>query len=438
LEESKNMKNKFFNLILGTIAVITPLAGEAYADTFEFLTYTPPSGWTKQATKDGIAYRRANGIGLIAFYASYPTTGSPSDEFARMWRVRVEPTLPGATPQPQLERDGDYTAAIGIQRVNAQGTITTIALVAIVGKGRAIGVLTLSAGDDVFREVTAFLDSITVSPEIPATTKPNSESVQTGEIEVEFAVPPGYVPKRDGRMVLLIPTTFTEQTPCAYGISPSRASSGNLETDARAALLEPHPGWRLKDDSYTAMRGIAGDGWKHFWFRTIIQNLVGGSYQYVNAMAMAFPAGQGRVNIVWGVGDAARCQLDDLAFAQLFHSLRPRGWTSDGGKAFTRELQGLWRYTHSYGVAQYKFMENGRYEYGRGTTTTAGMLETTSSNVSDGSYKLNGSELVLNGGSKLHVRVYEKYLAGKWWRMMSLLNENAKPILEVEYERIEN
>ena len=436
------MMNRFCRLTLGLIAVMTLFAGDAYADTFEFLTFTPPRGWVNQPLRDGIGYRRASGIGLITVYASYPATGSPADEFARMWRARVEPTLPGKAPQPQLEREGDYTVAAGGQQADAQGTLTTITLVTIVGKGRAIGVLTLSAGDDVFRELTTFLDSLTVTPETSVTTKPDSVPAPTGETEVEFAVPPGYVSKRDGRIILLIPTTFNEKTPCAYGLSPSRPSGGSLETDARAALLEPHPGWKLKDDGFTAMRGTAGDGWEYYWFRTGIESFSGGRYQYVNAMAMAFPAGPGRVNILWGVGNAPRCQLDDLAFAQLFHSLRPRGWTPDGGKALVRALQGTWRYTHSYGVTQYKFTGNGRYEYGRGTTTTAGVLETTSSNASDGNYKLNGSELILGGSggsvSKLRVRVYDKYLTGKWWRMMAVLNEGANPALEVEYERIEN
>jgi hypothetical protein len=59
------MTNSFWLSMLGLLAAVIPLAGEAYADTFEFLTYTPPRGWVNQAIQDGIAYRRASGIGLI-------------------------------------------------------------------------------------------------------------------------------------------------------------------------------------------------------------------------------------------------------------------------------------------------------------------------------------------------------------------------------------
>ena len=133
----KNMTNGFFRLMLGLLAVALLPAGEAHADTFEFLTYTPPPGWVNQASQNGIAYRRTGGIGLITLYPSYPATASASDEFARMWRARVEPTLPGPAPQPQLQREGDYTVAVGTQRVDAQGTMTTIVLAGIVGRSRS-------------------------------------------------------------------------------------------------------------------------------------------------------------------------------------------------------------------------------------------------------------------------------------------------------------
>jgi hypothetical protein len=433
--------------MLGLLVAVITLAGEAYADTYEFLTYTPPRGWIKQAVQEGIAYRRASGIGLITFYASYPATGSASDEFVKMWRTRVEPAIPGPAPQPQLQRDGDYTVAVGKREINVQGSITTVVFVAIVGRGRGIGVLVTGAGDDVLREIADFSGSLTITQGAsgaPAATAPGSGAASSGEIEVDFAAPPGYVARQDGRMVVLTPATVDEKTPCAYGVSPARPSTGALDADARAAILEALPGWSLKSDSYNAMRGVAGAGWPYFWFRTDVQRLVGGSYEYAAAMTMAFPAGQGRVNIIWGVGNPARCALDDLSFARLFHSLVPRGWNSDGGKALSRELQGTWRNSQRIGIAQYRFMANGRYEYGIGTTTSTGLLERTSSSVSDGRYELRGAELIITpdrrdrGVSKYRVRIYDEFVLGRWTRAMSLLDDNVKPPLEAQYMRIEN
>jgi hypothetical protein len=438
------MTNIFYRSLLGLLAVVALPGGEASADTFEFLTYNPPTGWVKQTLPDGIAYQRKSGIGLITFYQSYPATGSASDEFAKMWRAQVEPAVPGPAPQPQLQPEGDYTVAVGNRQINAQGTITMVALATIVGRGRTIGLLTTTAGDEVLREVAAFLESLTIVPATGAATPPGNSSVSASEIEVDFEVPPGYVLQRDGRTVVLTPSTVDDKTPCAYGVSPPRPSSGKLDADAQAALLEVLPGWQLKSDSYNAMRGIAGAGWPYFWFRTDVQKLVGGSYEYATAMTMAFPTGQGRVSIVWGVGNPARCTLNDLAFAHLFHSLRPRGWTSDGGKALSRDLQGTWRNSERVGMAQFKFLGNGRYEFGIGTVTRIGLLERTSSSVADGHYELRGAELTTNpdrrdrGVSKYRVRIYDEFVLGRWTRAMSLLDENAKPALEVQYMRIED
>jgi hypothetical protein len=436
------MTNSHCLSTLGLLIAVILLAGEAYADTFEFLTYTPPRGWTKQVLQDGIAYRRASGIGLITFYPSYPSTGSASDEFVRMWRARVEPAISGPVPQPQAQRDGDYTIAMGKREIDVRGAITTIVFVAIVGRGRAIGVLITGAGDEVLREITAFSASLTISQGAPtAPSAGGSAAASAGGIEVDFDAPPGYVARQDGRMIVLTPAAIDEKTPCAYGISPARSSSGNLETDARSAILEALPGWGLKSDHYNAMRGVAGAGWPYFWFRTDVQRLVGGSYEYATAMTVAFPAGQGRVNIMWGIGDPARCALDDLSFARLFHSLRPRGWNSDGGKALFQELQGTWRNSERNGIAQYKFMANGRYEFGIGTITNIGILERTSSSVSDGRYELRGAELIITpdrrdrGVSKYRIRIYDEFYLGRWTRAMSLLDEQSKPAFEAQYMR---
>jgi hypothetical protein len=410
---------------------------EMYADTFEFITYTPPSsGWTKLMSADGPVYRRTNGVGLISFYPSYPATGTAADEFVKTWKARIEVPLSLQAPQPKIESDGDYKIAVGAQNVDAQGTMTAISLVTIVGRGRAISFSSVTAGDDALRDVTAFFDSVKITP---AAAPGNSGSVPAGSIDVDFDVPAGYASQRDGGMVILKPTTMDRTTPCVYGISPSRVSSGNLEADARAALLEPLPGWQVKSDHFNAMRGIAGAGWQYFWLRTDVQQMSGGRMNYLTAMATAIPNGQGRSSILWGFGSTGVCNVDDLTFLRLFFSLRPRGWTSDGGKALTRELHGLWRDTQNSGMAQYKFLPDGRYDYGMGTSTTFGTLETTTGSVGAGRWELREAELTLTGrrAGKYRVRVYDEFLGGVWRRAMSLLNEAQNPPLDVHYMRID-
>jgi hypothetical protein len=95
-------------------------------------------------------------------------------------------------------------------------------------------------------------------------------------------------------------------------------------------------------------------------------------------------------------------------------------------------------------LAQYKFLANGRYEFGIGTVTTTGFLERTSPSVSDGRYELHGAGLTLTPDRqeraifKFRVRVYDEFVLGRWTRAMSLLDESANPPLEVQYMRVED
>lgn len=431
------MTKTFRRSLLGLLIIGIFSPSYVYADTFEFISFTPPAGWTRQNTNDGLVYKRATGVGAISFYASYPTSGGAADEFEKIWKARLGAIVPGGAPRPKLDRDGEYAVAIGGQQVNAQDAIVSFSLVTFVGKGRALGVVTLTAGDEVAGEVTTFLNTVAIGA--GTTPAPNSK----GEFDLEYNTPVGYLSKREGGRIVLTPITVNEQTPCVYGISPSRASRGNLEMDARDALLEPLPGWQVKGDRFTGMRGKSADGWQYLWLRTDVE-LPGANYQYLSAMSMAVEIDSARVGIVWGFGNPARCQLDDISFARLFHSLRPRAWVSDGGKSIGKDLVGTWRNSQNVGMAQYEFLANGSYKYGIGTITRLGIFETTASSASDGRWELHGSDLIITpnvrdrASMKYRVRIYEEFVTGRWTRAMSLLDEAARPALEVQYMRVEN
>ena len=165
--------------------------------------------------------------------------------------------------------------------------------------------------------------------------------MQAASNDLVFALPTGYIEQRNGEVIILAPATTNERTPCLYGLAGRQPSTGNLEADAEAALVRVVvPGWRRLDDWHYAMRGTSAAGWPYVWYRAAFEGDLGGQRQPVNAMAMVLPAGPGQVHVVWGIGSIARCLLDDVSFEQLFHSLRPPGWTPDGGQALTRALLG--------------------------------------------------------------------------------------------------
>ncbi|MGE0871120.1 MAG: hypothetical protein AB7P03_21325 [Kofleriaceae bacterium] len=292
---------------------------------------------------------------------------------------------------------------------------------------------------DQIRGVMQQLQPPPPSPAAPATT-----SSASGELDVDYDVPAGYTASPYGRSIVLSPKVADASTPCAYGISPVRPTTGSLERDATLALLEPLPGWQRKSDHYNAMRGASSSGWPYYWIRADAQRLAGSSYEYASVMAMAFATTGKGVHVVWGYGNPAHCMLDDASFARLFHSLRPRGWQSDRGQSLARDLVGLWRNSQSIGIGQYRFFANGRYEYAINTTTNVGYQGRTSTAVHQGSYAVRDGVLLLTPDQRgrkperLRARVYDEFTLGRWTRTLATLDETATATpREVLYNRVE-
>jgi hypothetical protein len=262
--------------------------------------------------------------------------------------------------------------------------------------------------------------------------------------QLGFEAPPGYAEQRSDDIIILAPTAAGDGTPCIYGLAASRPGTGDLEADAEAALVQAVvPGWRRIDDRHAAMRGTAADGWPYAWYRAAFEGDLGGQHQAVNAMAMTLPAGPGQVHVVWGMGSISRCLLDDASFEQLFHSLRPTGWTSDGGQALTRALLGTWRFSASAGLQQLTFRDDGSYERDLGSRATVGVSERTSSTATGGRFELRSGELVLTPShrpespDRYHVRAYEEWFLGGWKPAIALL-AGGNPPLVVQYYRLED
>jgi len=261
--------------------------------------------------------------------------------------------------------------------------------------------------------------------------------------ELGFDVPPGYVQQRNGDVVILAPAVADPGTPCLYGVAPPISTSGSLEADAEAALLQAVvPGWRRLDGRHYAMRGIAAAGWHYVWHRAAFEGDLGGERQAVNAMAMVLPAGPGHVHVVWGMGSISRCLLDDATFEQLFHTLRPAGWTSDGGQALARALVGTWRYTAGAGLQQLRFEADGRFERDLGTRASVGVMERTSATASGGRFTVQDGELLLapehrpENPDRYRVRLYDEWFPDGWKRAIALLDASSPPLV-IPYYRVD-
>lgn len=334
--------NGFFRSFLSLLAVAGLTASDACADTFEFLTYTTPSGWVSEALQGGIAYRRANGIGLITITASEPATGSPADEFARMWRVHVEPAVSGLAPQPQIRREGDYEVAVGARQTEAQGTAAVIGLVAIVGQGRAISVMALAGSDEAQREAGAFLDSIAIASDASAATAPKAGSVAAA----------ADTPLETGRIVGGQPIGLFYAVE-VVAIGPRRIDTATwlFLPGNRVSRVYPFGGTGLFDPSRC-------------------NDDTCGSYQL----------GAGQLAVRWDGG-----RVDQWTFAATGEDIRLDDGLYRPARAVTAaSLVGRWSDAGYLGSNIYTFDGNGRFSFG------------TSSDALAGSYRLQGFALTLH------------------------------------------
>jgi hypothetical protein len=245
-------------------------------------------------------------------------------------------------------------------------------------------------------------------------------------LEVDFSVPSGYVAKPEGALVWLVPPNLGVGAPCAYGLAPPIPSKGSLEADAEAALIGLLPGMMRINDVRIARRGVASAGWDYFLSGGHFQGQFGGESRYLALMAMVFPAPANRVNLVFGLGSISECTFNDVPFAQLFHSLRPRGLPSRAGNALERSLIGAWGGSRLSGLT---FDANGRY-----SNSAAGqLLGYVISGGGDGGYTLRGSEITITprateqAPERLRVAIYDKWNNSRWQRAMTVLYDDRKP-----------
>jgi hypothetical protein len=447
------------------VASVLELGSPSALDSFEFLMFTPPAGWLVVNADGGRQYIRnePNAVGIINILPSRPAASPAAQIYADIWRVEATKIITGPAPQPAVRTEGEVTWVVGLRQVLSQGSTVRVVVTVAVVRGRALGVVGVSNGEDRHRDVQSFFNTVRAEPNAVATTTAAAPSGVPAKTPVNtpatapattraasanagglgYDVPPGYVQERNGETIILSPSPVSERTPCVYGIAPTRPATNNLETDAEAALLQAVvPGFRKLDDRHSAMRGVSAAGWPYVWYRAAFEGDIGGQRQAVNAMAMVLPAGPGRVHVVWGLGNIARCLLDDASFEQFFHSLRPSGWTSDGGQALMRALVGTWRYTASSGLQQFTFRADGTYDRDLGSRAQVGAMERSSSTATGGRFTVRDGEVVLapdhrpQNPDRYRIRSYDEWFLGGWKKAIALLSAGNPPLV-IPYYRVD-
>lgn len=433
------------------LAIVVVLGGSAIADSFEFLAYTPPKSWTKQTHPTGaVSYTTtAHGGATIMFVPSVTPIGTPTEEFETYWRANVGPIVNAAIPKARSRPARDLTMVWGSTRVTRDGQAVDVQVVMFVGRGSVLGMVTLTSSAQSVKEVAAFNATVKIldenrpiarppdppknptTPSLgkPAVTTPTGPATPATPVAaapaglgVDYVAPPGFgKTKSENGITSLLYDERPVRDDCLLALYPPLPSSGDLEKDVDSAIQTVPAGWEAPRTSFvTQQKGIGPTGWSYVYKTSLVSTVKGTNGGTATVLVVGLWAPNRHVNFVYGFG-GRDCPLE-AGFERLFHTIVPKGWTSDGGKAFKAALEKKgWRAVTSspqMTMRDYAFQPSGRY---RQAVRLKGIKpqDQNSETFAEGTWKLAGSTVLLSpdgNGTKetLRVRVVSDYTLAQW------------------------
>jgi hypothetical protein len=163
-----------------------------------------------------------------------------------------------------------------------------------------------------------------------------------------------------------------------------------------------------------------------------LSTIIASLHQLVSILVLTFlslitaghsaAAGSGRGTTSFWLGSNANCFPEDVSSAQLFHSLCPHVWKTDGGTSSNQQLIGKWSRFEGTSAGSYVFYANGRY----GRSSQVGYDGEVRNFEAQGNYRLQGNELVTRPDNpksptmRLQVSWHEEMNQGRRIRSMTL------------------
>jgi hypothetical protein len=157
------------SLYLLLIAVLFVQCSAAQTETYDIITYTPPSGWKKEIKSSSVVYTKANNKNnsfcIVNIYKSIPSKGSIEHDFTSDWqdfvvtpyKVTVAPTL-----EEVQDTDGwkvkSGTAPFTFSNTTAHALLTTMT-----GYNTCVSVLTLTNSGEYAGEVESLFNSMNLA-----------------------------------------------------------------------------------------------------------------------------------------------------------------------------------------------------------------------------------------------------------------------------------
>lgn len=140
--------------------------------------YTPPSGWTKTAKENVVAFSAFNqttgGFCIITVYGATPGVGDPNSDFAKEWNNLVVKNMKAeAYPKTDEQKGDGWTVISGGSEAESEVGKAIGFLTVISGFGKTVSVLAVFNDPAYVKQVDSFIGAIemdkTVAPANTAT-----------------------------------------------------------------------------------------------------------------------------------------------------------------------------------------------------------------------------------------------------------------------------
>lgn len=162
----------------------------AQTETFDLATYTAPKAWKKEKTEDAIQFSKEDAAKgtycLITLYKAVPGTTNSKENFDLAWESLVKEMVTVSTPpemQPSATENG-WEMQSGYAPFESDGNKGIVLLVTASAVDKMANLIILTNTDVYEKEMTAFIESISLKKQTQTTINPSTPEKNTQAIPV--------------------------------------------------------------------------------------------------------------------------------------------------------------------------------------------------------------------------------------------------------------
>ena len=419
------------------------MAAPGRMETFDIATFAAPAGWSETQSggalvlSDRKVHAGRTEFCQIQLFPSQESQASPPENFQTEWQTRIAPLFGiGNRPTPQSETSPDgWTVVTGSTDIDGGGTPTRVILINATGFRRTVSVMVIVSPGSYHSELIEFFQRLQFQKPAASGEAASAETAAGGSLAgYVYAVPDRWVQQNSRDRITLTSPVYQNGERCQITMLPFRASNGPLPDDAIGTfrqLFRVDPLTTYPSPPPGLESGVSPIGWEYFRIRKLVGGQEGEA-RTMGAILLLVRSGNQVATIVGTSKDflVSKCfgELASDAWPKFFYSLQFRNSQSpalDEGE-MRKRLAGEWiMATGSMGL-HYTFLPNGRYSRAAATqsrqrVSSNEVLATTQGWFGDGSYAINGNQLVLTGDdhrrSVFYFRVQQESRdSGKTWK----------------------